>query len=135
MLLTQDDIDEFKESNHFAWMGTRIITPECISFTDYMYGNLWTIKREVSDDVVVLVLRRKKPGGKRFVRMREDFLISGLLIAAEIAMWDDAMVETPDLSRISLPFILDAPKRLDIEEVALPFLLMAVPIKLRQDGT
>ena len=126
------EIEEFKANDFYAWMGTRTITPACISFEDYMFGGLWTITKDSEDGDDIYVLSRKT--GKEFVRVTDDYSISAVLLIAELTLWGDSLNSAPDLRRIPLSYIMKTPERLRLGDAALQFLLAMVPQKLAQDG-
>ena len=134
MKFTKKDISEFKQSKFFPWMGNRIITPTCISFTDYMFGGLWTITKEKADGETVYVLSRKKKRGRKFFEIGNDICITTILISVEFMLWEECIKKTPDLSKIPMSYILDTPERLAMDQIALPFLMTIVPMKMEQDG-
>lgn len=134
MIFEKNDIEEFKANDYYAWMGTRIITPECISFTDYMFGGLWTITKELDDSDEIYVLSRKKKGGKRLVRITDDITVSSVLLTTELMLWGESAESTPDLSHIPLSYILRTPERLALGDASLAFLIEIIPKKLAQEG-
>ena len=133
MKFTKKDKEKFISSK-FPWMGTRVITPSIISFTDNMYDSHWVITRESHNGDIFYTLSRKKKRGRKHKYIGYDMDIFSVLTAVEVILWTDVSERKPCLKRIPLSYILDTPERLGMmEELTLPFLFTMVPMKLEED--
>ena len=133
MKFTDKDKEEFRKSIVLPWMGTRIITPEAISFIDNMYEDNWVITKELHGDEKHYILERKKKRGCKYRCLGYETEILDVLAAVELTLWDESFKRKPNLKHIPFSYIINTAERFGMDETKLPSTFEMEQIKLRED--
>lgn len=133
MKFSDKDREEFRKSIVLPWMGTKVITPEVISFIDNMYEDSWVITKEMYESEEIYSLARKKKRGRKYKYLGYKAEILDLLAAVELILWEDSSKRKPNLKYIPFSYIVNTAERFGMSEQELPSTFEMEQIKLIEE--
>ncbi|MCR5420431.1 MAG: hypothetical protein K6E98_05460 [Lachnospiraceae bacterium] len=130
-MFTKKELIQFKEYKHNCpWINECLINPELIILSDTLFNMEWRLFKYTIEEKDYYVIKRTPIDIEEYVESYTEESLENVLITLENTLWNKTASLKPDLSDISLEYILSTPKRLGIQGLSTIFLSRLLPIKL-----